>query len=174
MNKKSVLVLVFVVLVVLRLFPEENEPFEVVKTPTIMEVGGFWNVYMEFNVPLSRIKEKMGYFRDECRKQGIQSNRVITIYYNWSEQADAMIRWDMAYIVPGDTRVTPPLKMKKFEIMKAVIYTHTGSSQVEEIVKSWDILRNYMKKKNLKIVWPNYEIHYKNSTRMDLIYRLEK
>lgn len=174
MNKKSVFVLIVVLLAVLRLFPDDNKPFEAVETPTIMEVGGFWIAYMEFNVPSATIVEKMAYFQDECRKQAIESNLVVTIYYNWSTQDDAMVRWDMAYIVPGDTRVTPPLKMKKFEKMKAVVYSHTGSSKIEEIEKSWNILRDYMKTKNIKITMPNYEIHYKNSKWMDLIYRLEQ
>jgi hypothetical protein len=34
--------------------------------------------------------------------------------------ASSIIRWDMADIVPGDTRITPPLKMKKYEKMKVV------------------------------------------------------
>lgn len=145
---------------------------EVVTSPTVKEVGGFWYAYMELTATSDTVAEKGQHFLKECRKQSIKSDRAFTIFYTWSKEKGAVIKWDLGYIVPEDTPVKPPLKMKKFEKIKMVVLTHTGSMEVPEITKSWGILDNYMKEKNLKIVWPNYEIHYKNPLRMDLMYRL--
>jgi hypothetical protein len=168
MNKKSVLVLVVVLLASLRLFPAQDEMFGVVKTPTFMEVGGFWHVYMEFTTLSSLVHEKIAYFRDECRKQGIDSNMTWAVFYNWSDEKGAQIRWDVSYIVPENTDVKPPLKIGKFKPVKTLAYTTPDSSTVEAINKSYTLLKEYLKEKGLKPAHPEYELILKNPRQMNI------
>jgi effector-binding domain-containing protein len=168
MNKKSVLVLVGVLLVGLWLFPTQDEMFGVVKTPTFMEVGGFWHVYMEFTTLSSMVNEKIAYFRDECHKQGIDSNMTWLVFYNWSDEEGAQTRWDVSYILPGNTDVKPPLKIGKFKPVKTLAYTHAGPYTVEAINKSYDLLKEHLKAKGLKPVHPEYELILKEPRQMNI------
>jgi hypothetical protein len=151
------------------------EPQEVVyKTPTIKEMGGFWYVYMEFNTTFDGATEKGLLFLDECRKQGIESNMILEVFHTWSEDKEALRRWDMAYIVPKDTKVTAPLKMTKLEKFKAVVYTHPGSFALNEIKESFRVVDEFMEKNGLKKIRPSYEIIYPEQQRMDIVSRVEK
>ncbi len=155
------------------LMPQIKDP-EIVKTPTIKEVGGFWYVYMDFTCLKSRMGEKWNAFNEECRKQELKPSWMFLIFYNWSENANDEIKWTMAYVVSEDTNVTLPLKMTKIEKFKAMVYTHTGSMEVSEISKSNKFLSKYIKDKGLKELWPNYElIHLKSPRLMHLWYLVE-
>ena len=147
---------------------------EIATTPTVKEVGGFWYAYMEFTATFPELQGKNSYCVEECRKQGVKTERAFTIFYNWSTKEGAQIKYEVGYILDKDTPVKPPLKIRKFEKIKAVVLTHTGSFEVPEITKTWARLDRYMNEQKLPALWPNYEIHYKNPLRMDLIYRLEE
>lgn len=147
---------------------------EVYKTPTFKEMGDFWYVYMEFNTTFEGATEKGLFFLEECRKQGIESNQILEVFHTWSEEKGALIRWDMAYIVPEDTKPAPPLKMAKLDKRKAIFYTHPGTFALKDIKESFDMLYAYVEKNGLKKIPPTFEIIYKEQQRMDIVLPYEK
>lgn len=149
-------------------------PEEIYKTPTIKEMGGFWYVYMEFNTTFEGATEKGMFFLEECRKQGIKSDKILEVFHTWSDEKGAMIRWDMAYIVPEETKVAPPLMKTRLDRFKAMVYTHYGSNELSEIKKSFDVLKKSMAEKNLEKIPPGYEIIFTTEPRMDIVWRVKK
>ncbi len=146
---------------------------EIVKTPTLKEVGGFWYAYMDFEGSFESNNENFKGFADECRKQEVDKGALVWIFYTWPEYGVGdVLKFAGAYIIPEDTQIKPPLKKGKVEKIKAVIYTHTGP--LEEIKKSNKVVEDYLKEKEFKIVWPTYEILYKDPLRVDIIYPVEQ
>lgn len=170
---KKLISMVFILLLVVgsNSYMMSQEAFE---TPTIKEMGGLWYVYMEFNTTFEGATEKGLLFLEECRKQGIESNRILEIFHTWSEEKGALIRWDMAHIVPEDVKPEPPLKKAKLGKFKALAYTHPGSFLLKEVKETFNRLHEFLEKNNLKRMPQTYEIIYKKEQRMDILIPLEK
>lgn len=155
------------------LMPEEFQLMEIVKTPTLKEVGEFWYVYMDFTCPKGKARESVRVFVDECKKQGITSDLIFEAFYTWSEDDAGEIKWTMAYIVPENTRVSAPLKIAKKEKFKAMVYTYIGPIEPSLVTKSNQYLSDYIAAQGLKEIRPNYEIIRKDPPQIQLLYLVE-
>ncbi|HLP45382.1 MAG TPA: hypothetical protein VK469_05525 [Candidatus Kapabacteria bacterium] len=156
------------------LMPQEFQEIEIAKTPTFKEVGGFSYVYMDFTCLKGKARESVRVFMDECKKQGIQSEWIFEIFYVWSENDADEIKWAMAYIVPGNTKFSAPLKMAKIEKFNAAFLTYTGPLD-PALVKSWNVLLdNFLIDNGLTKTMPIYEIIRLNPPRLDIIYPVKK
>ena len=136
-----------------------------------MEIGGSLRVYMENTTTAPVINKTMAYFREECQKQGINSNMTLAVFYDWSYEEGAQIRWDVFTIVPENIEVKPPLKIAPFEKIKVLAYTYQGPPTVAEIEKTYKFLRGYLKEKGLQHTWPEYELFLKEPRRMNIFLR---
>lgn len=147
---------------------------ELVNTPTFKEVGGFWYAYMDLTTIAPNFQESVNAFAVETKKQGIKSDWLFEIFYSWSDKDGDEIKWAMAYIVPGDTKVAPPLKLAKLEKLKTLMCSHTGSLERAEVKKTNNLVEKYIKDNGYKQRWPVYEIICKNPPRIDIMYLVEE
>ena len=173
---KKVICTIFVIvgLTGFLLFSQEQKTEKSWKTigPELKDVGDFWCAYMYFKGPYSTIGEKFNVFREEFKKQGLKAiGAPIVLYWNPPKVSpEDRLVWAVCVRVAEDANVQPPLLKTKFKKKKAAVCVHVGD--INEIVKSNDILDKFIDDNWYISDWPVYEVFYKD--RVEIVHPVKK
>jgi AraC family transcriptional regulator len=135
------------------------------QVPVVKDVGGFFLAFQDFNGPYDTMQKKIIEFVNEFMKQGmIPMGNAISLYYNSPQEVkEEELKWAFGFVVPKETQVKKPIKLKEFKTHKVVLYLHKGS--YEKLHESHQRVGKFIKEKGFKVKWPMYD-RYLNNPQM--------
>jgi effector-binding domain-containing protein len=134
------------------------------KAPEVKDLDGFYFGYEEFTGgidPQSR-GQKITQVVSDFQAQHIDLYQPsLVVYFNSPKEVKAEnVKWAFGFVVAKGTPATPPVKVMEFKKQKAVFYYHKGP--YSELPKIQEKMREFIKKKGYKVVYPYYNKYLNN------------
>ncbi len=174
--KKSVLLLIVLVLICGCLLTADEREKINAKDPVFINYPTFWFVSQDFKGPYDTIKKSIPVFVENFKKQGLEATGpLLAVYYNsprLNKKED--LQWALGYSVAADSKVKVEAPLVKHEFKTrpcVVIYYQDFSKPIQD---SNDKVHNYINEHGLKTVWPAIEIFHREPSRVEIIHPVEK
>jgi len=135
-------------------------PVQAQDTPEVGAGEAFRYVYMEFQGPHTAIRENIGVFFQEIRKQRIQSKLkgdLFGVFFDSAIiEADRGTTWGLGFKIESGCVVHPPLKTASYDYPRVVRMMHRGP--YEMVGLAINTIVQFIEQNRLRVIGPPLEI----------------
>lgn len=120
--------------------------------PVLKDEPAYWYAAMDFQGSYKKFPANMMKFMQVFFQQGVKPNGPpMGVYYNNPEEVkEADLKWAIAFPVPKDANIKPPLKKIEFAAQKVVTCVHMGP--YEKMKPTFDKIEKFMQESGFEMV----------------------